>query len=344
VDNEYCNVGAGLKPAPTEGVKSREWIKDYSFEDGYLIFVLKMKEILQREPKIWLEVDSTRIEPLFLKQIDEKSYKTISPFSHLEKKEVRLYLEGKDIFGDSVSLAGRIALSFATEKKGGKTISDDGKAVVKLDSGLVFEDVNLRIDRWKGENRRGRIYATRTSLINQAPTSPKIGDFYSFEPAYIPLAGFAKVFLSYQGEDWDPTKVALYEYDNGFFRFISKERDKEDKMISGRVRYLSTYVLLEDKKAPRIRIISPKRKMIKNDFLKILAKISDDLSGFGSEDDIKVTLDGDWLIPEYDPEKNILITKPNEKLLPGWHELVIEAKDRMGNSRVVIRKFKIIAL
>ena len=99
---------------------------------------------------------------------------------------------------------------------------------------------------------------------------------------------------------------------------------------------------MEDKKAPQIRIISPKGKKIKDGLPKILVKISDDLSGFGSEEDIIVTLDGDWLIPEYDPEKNVLITKPNQKLSPGWHELLIKAKDRMGNSRVVVKKFKVI--
>jgi hypothetical protein len=321
-------VGAGFKPAPTNSEldKSSEWMKDYSFEDGYLTFVLRTYEILKREPKVWLQLDSM-IKPVFLKQMDEKSYKVIFLFSNLDKKEVRLCLAGQDIYGDSVSLTEKIPLSFATEKKGGKTISDDGKAMVKLDPGLVFEDVNLRIE------------ITKTPVRFRERIS---GDFYSFQPSNIPLAGLALVSLSYQGKEWDPTKLALYEYDSGFFRFVSKERDKENKMISGKVRYLSTYLLLEDRKAPQIRIISPKGKKIKDDLPKILVKISDDLSGFGSEEDIIVTLDGDWLIPEYDPEKNVLITKPNGKLSPGWHELLIKAKDRIGNSRVVVKKFEVI--
>jgi len=47
------------------------------------------------------------------------------------------------------------------------------------------------------------------------------------------------------------------------------------------------------------------------------------------------------LIPEYDPEKFILISKPFKTLSPGWHQLVIKAKDRMGNEKKVKSEFKI---
>ena len=113
-------------------------------------------------------------------------------------------------------------------------------------------------------------------------------------------------------------------------------------MISGKVRNLTIYALLEDKNPPEIKNVYPKPgQIIKGEELIISAWVKDNLSGIGSDLDIKVFLDGEWLIPEYDPEKFVLISKPLKTLSPGWHKLIIKAKDRMGNEKKVKSKFKV---
>ncbi|HWR83671.1 MAG TPA: hypothetical protein VN285_10230, partial [Candidatus Deferrimicrobium sp.] len=47
--------------------------------------------------------------------------------------------------------------------------------------------------------------------------------------------------------------------------------------------------------------------------------------------DIIVEIDGQWLIPEYDPETGQVKTKPLEPLSTGNHHLGIQVKDRVGN-------------
>ncbi len=59
--------------------------------------------------------------------------------------------------------------------------------------------------------------------------------------------------------------------------------------------------------------------------------IDDTLSGIGDDEDIIIKVDGQWLIPEYDPEAHKCIAKPLEPLSVGRHHLGIRVTDRAGN-------------
>jgi hypothetical protein len=59
--------------------------------------------------------------------------------------------------------------------------------------------------------------------------------------------------------------------------------------------------------------------------------IEDTLSGIGGDEDIVIKLDGEWLIPEYDPETGQCRSQPLEPLNPGRHHLGIRVTDRAGN-------------
>ncbi|MBU2652507.1 MAG: M23 family metallopeptidase, partial [Bacteroidetes bacterium] len=59
--------------------------------------------------------------------------------------------------------------------------------------------------------------------------------------------------------------------------------------------------------------------------------IEDSLSGIGDDRDIIIELDGEWLIPEYEPETGMVRSKPLEPLKPGRHHLGIQVTDRVGN-------------
>jgi hypothetical protein len=59
--------------------------------------------------------------------------------------------------------------------------------------------------------------------------------------------------------------------------------------------------------------------------------IVDTLSGIGDDQSIIIKLDGEWLIPEYDPETGQCTSKPLQPLSPGRHHLGIMVTDRAGN-------------
>lgn len=204
------------------------------------------------------------------------------------------------------------------------SLSEDGLASVEVDSGSVYKKVSLQVKKLD----LNRIARQRSS-------------FYSFLPPDIPLARSAKITIRCTKGKCRLT--GLYEFLDNAYKFTGQEIDTSNNSISGEVRDLSTYVLLEDRKAPEISELYPKpaQKISAKEII-ISAKVTDDLSGIGSDQDIEIYLDGEWQIPEYDPEKFILTSKPLKTLSPGWHKLVIKARDRMGNKKTVKSRFKLI--
>jgi hypothetical protein len=52
-----------------------------------------------------------------------------------------------------------------------------------------------------------------------------------------------------------------------------------------------------------------------------------------------VTIDGQWIVPEYDPDISLFIGKPHWSLHQGRHVLDIVVVDRCGNKTILSRKF-----
>lgn len=299
---------------------------DFSFEDGFLTLALRFDSILRKKPQLSLKVGGFQFSPLILREIGERSYQAVYPFSQVKAKEVLLEAKCESVFGDSTTLVKKIPLSIASALFAAEALSDDSLARVRMDSGTVHRPVELSIKK-----------------IPSRRTTKQKGNIYSFEPKDVPFAKYAWVSLSYEEANCYPGRLALYEYKNKSWRFVGKELDSQAKTLSGKVRYLSTYALMEDKKAPKVKIVYPRKgRKIKNRLPQIHAQIWDDLSGFGSEEAIMVTIDGMWVIPEYDPEKGILKTTPSKPLSYGWHTLRIVAEDQVENRSVAERKFKII--
>ncbi len=78
-----------------------------------------------------------------------------------------------------------------------------------------------------------------------------------------------------------------------------------------------------------------------NPELPIRFNLYDSLSGFEDDRSIVIQLDGEWIIPEYDPETNVCTSQPNRPLETGEHHLAIEVVDRAGNKSEKYLKFKI---
>ncbi len=239
----------------------------------------------------------------------------------------KLYLRVADIYAKAAVDTKDTGVFFNQNQ--GKIIgkSEDDLAKVEIDSGSVFRRINLQVEKLE---KPGKITQKLKSSL------------YSFMPQTIPLAKPAKISLTYKCKTCKPCKIGLYEFRTYSFKFIGQEIDTLNNRVSGKVRNLSTYALLEDTKPPVIKNVYPKSgQIIKGEELIISAWVKDNLSGIGSDLDIKVFLDGEWIIPEYDPEKFVLISKPLKTLSPGWHKLIIKAKDRMENEKKVKSKFRV---
>jgi hypothetical protein len=330
-DYKYVLLNANqTKITGSSGTKVKTKLNfEYSFQDSFFLFDLNFSQILKKEPEIELRCGDFNIHPFLLEQIDEKSYEVVFPFHLKEPKQMTLLVNGEDIYRGSVKSEYVIPISIVTKSSGGEAKSEDGKAQVKVDPKTVYEDMNLSIERVKTGKRSNH---------------KVVGQVYSFEPSTIPLNGFAKISLKYTAEDGNPKKLGLYELTEGkWWRFIGQELDTTNKTVSGKVRYFSRYALLADITLPWIKNVYPyDGEKFQTRHPQIQALVGDDLSGIGSDEDILVTIDGEWMIAEYDPETNVLSARPTSPLSYGKHEFRISVKDRAGNESKVKRYFFVV--
>jgi len=300
----------------------------YNFKENFFIFDLRFNQILREMPRLSLECGGFDFDPLFCEQTDERSYRVVFPFFLRNQKEMSFLIDGVSLYGDKVMLKETIPIAVITKSFGGTSISPDRKAKVEFEPDVVYQDINVSIHDME--------------VIQ--PKHKLIGKVYSFKPSTVPFNGWARISLGYSKEGCDPNKLGLYELTGGsFWKFVGQKLDTLNRTIEGKVRYLSDFALLEDTLPPKISkvsILSGKR--IKDKRPKITAVVKDDLSGIGSDEDVLMEIDGEWMIPEYDPEKQILFTRPISPLTLGKHLLTIWVTDRAGNETKVEREFFVV--
>jgi hypothetical protein len=197
-----------------------------------------------------------------------------------------------------------------------------------MEPGVIYNDINVIIDI--------------TELKSGKAQKPK-SKIYSFEPSTLPFNGWAKISIDYPCEEYDPRRSGLYELTGeGSWSYVGQDLDSLDCNIGGMVRFLSTYALLEDTLPPVVERISIQPgSTIKQRKPIITALFYDDLSGIGGDQDVRVDMDGEWMIPEYDVDKKILSTRPIHPLAYGRHVVTIWGRDRAGNEVKVKRSFTV---
>jgi hypothetical protein len=298
----------------------------YDFSAYFFIFELEFNQILKDPPRIWLESGGFEIDPFTFEQTDERNFGLAFPFFLTEERELSLYVQGTTLSDDIYTNSRTIPIAIISKTYGGSATSSDGMAWVEFDAGVVYQNINVAI--YEEE-------------IGFGPEHSLVSKIYSFQPSIVPFSSWVKVSIMYPPENSDPEKLGLYELTkDGTWRFVGQELDTLRETVGGNVRQLSVFAVLEDTLPPEISKISVSpRKKIKTKRPQIKARVEDDLSGIGSDEDIIVEIDGEWMIPEYDVEKHILSTQPVSPLSPGRHLLTIWVKDRAGNETRVEREF-----
>lgn len=301
----------------------------YSFKDNLFIFDLRFSQILKGVPALSLKFGGLDFDPLFIEQVEATEYTAVFPFFLHSLTEMTLAARGVTQRGDSVTLEETLPVAIISRSHGGMGISSDGGARVEMGPDVVYSDVNVRI--------------SKLGLEFEATHRP-LGKIYAFEPSTVPFNGRARISLSYPDEGCDPHRLGLYQMvGERDWRFVGQELDTINKVVGGKVRYLSSYALLEDTLPPTIAKVSLRSgSRIKSRKPKITAVVNDDLSGIEDDLGIEIRIDGEWMIPEYDVEEKILSTRPHSPLAPGRHLLSIRARDRAGNEAATEREFFVV--
>ncbi|HLG03713.1 MAG TPA: M23 family metallopeptidase [Bacteroidia bacterium] len=110
--------------------------------------------------------------------------------------------------------------------------------------------------------------------------------------------------------------------------------------VTADIKHFGTYSIRVDTTAPKIQPANFDLKGKKQENLSALSSlkftISDNLSGIYS---YRATIDGKWVLAEYDPKKKLLIYTFDEHCGPGKHNILLEVTDKKGNKTVYLKNF-----
>ena len=151
---------------------------------------------------------------------------------------------------------------------------------------------------------------------------------------------FRPVFIKYEIKikcDTLPQDSLRYKllivHIDGKQNISSKGGDYKDGWVSAKVGTLGSFVVVIDSTPPKIKApIIPKSKNISK--LKVLDfKVADNLTGIKY---YRATIDGKWILLEYEPKKNSLFCKNDEHIPNGTHQLILKVTDGKANSSTLL--------
>ncbi len=112
---------------------------------------------------------------------------------------------------------------------------------------------------------------------------------------------------------------------------------KRGKTFTTRTRNLGTYTLAKDTIAPKITLKNFREKQWLNNYKYLSIKIADDLSGINT---YSATLNGEWILMEYEPKKKTLTYNFDDKILDKKQcELKLVVTDNVGNTSTLTTSF-----
>ncbi len=188
---------------------------------------------------------------------------------------------------------------------------DLGGAKVYFPENTFYED--FYIDLKKGEDtvtiHRNTVPAHRNFTITFDV------DKYSEEDR-------KQLFIARLDDRLNPSHLSTYKRGNTF---------------TARTRNLGTYTLAKDTLSPTIRTKNFKEQQWLNNYRYLSVFISDDLSGVNT---YSATLNGEWILMEYEPKRNTLTYNFDDKILDKKQcVLEVTVTDNVGNTSVLTTSF-----
>jgi len=231
------------------------------------------------------------------------------------------------------SIPQRLRMSAISPADGGTVTSGDGHATVQFGPGDLYEPSFFQLAKDK---------------VGPKARKP-LSEVYSLQPADVPFVRAVKMGITFDPPsapaEADSQRVALYRYrsQSGDWEFVGMELSPDRQTITGKIESPGTFALLSDRTPPTIRNVTPAKGEAARDRQPIIRlTLTDDLSGIGSDADIRLAIDGHWTVVEYDPETTQAKAQPRRPLSPGDHRVEISAKDRMGNETKFQRTLTIV--
>jgi hypothetical protein len=160
---------------------------------------------------------------------------------------------------------------------------------------------------------------------------PTLGEIYSLSPGNIPVFQSANVQIKFDSlPGWGNWNLFRTDGINSL-SFVGGNIDSAKRVIRARTNPFGGFVLACDTIPPVLEVRSPVQGKTYKNNPPINFSVSDEFSGIGSDENISVIIDGEFVLPEWDPEDKLVEAKIDKNLPSGNHTLTISVKDQSDN-------------
>ncbi len=202
-----------------------------------------------------------------------------------------------------------------------ENVIDNNTIRLHFPLGTFYEDLYLqyRSSRDDSEN----VYSMVYHIHNYKTPVHKYYDI-EIEADNIPEGLKDKAFIAYCGKD-QKMKNCGGKWKNG--------------KLTAKVRDLGDFCIMLDQKAPRITPVNFKSNM--KGYSKMSFKIKDNYQTTGKAKGMqyKATVDGNWILLNYDAKNNLLTHSFDKTISAGKHILKLEVSDNRGNKSIFEKEF-----
>ncbi|MEM8906693.1 MAG: M23 family metallopeptidase [Bacteroidota bacterium] len=188
--------------------------------------------------------------------------------------------------------------------------------------GTLYENLYLRYQRSKEQSNN--VYSAVHHVHDFQTPVHRYFDL-AIRPGTIPDSLKDKAFVAY----CDPKN-----------RIQSCGGQWNEGRLEAKVRDLGDYYIMLDTKAPKIKPVRFRSNM--NGYSKMTFKITDDIKTARNVEQLyyEATIDGQWVLLEFDAKNDLLTHRFDEQTGPGTHEFRLIVSDHRGNETVFERTFR----
>jgi len=177
--------------------------------------------------------------------------------------------------------------------------------------------------------------------------APKTGFFvhgpFIIGPQTVSFADWADLQIELPETIDNFEKIGLYAFDEkeGWL-WAGGRYDPDARILHSPLGGAGVLAVIADTGAPVLSALNIEDdERIKSSRPTVQFQLADELSGMENDLNFDVSIDDQWMIPEYDPDRETFKSKTHWSLTGGRHKLQITVRDRCGNSISIQRKFMV---